>query len=788
MAATTVRMRPWVPSTVFEPPTRSVGSVATLRRPPSPPAPAQRRGTALGGRQVNCFQSVGGTVRSPPLPSSPGTGAAGSSPHSNTIERVSTSKSWVAASTAAASSSEPCSSPPGSGRSVSRPRTIAGQTLTIVGSAAAASTGAASGGSVSLPRGKGVLSPVVPAVSVASTPRSVRPAAADLQLQQHRQEASEAPRHTSAWPSSWRGPASTEVWSPPCGGGGGSLSVPSGGGRGTSLTVGAATPRVPCQATSSEQRVVKHHKVDPIVAVPPSPRCGGGSLSVPVPAAARSVMFPSSSAAGQTAPHSACSRPSSATPQAPLCLVWPGHAQQQRQQQQQHSHEGEVLWTGPGGSVQVPAAAPAAPSASREIVPKRKPVLQRPKSVPPVVLSSIAGLPNSSANSQARRGRPLTARPSSTVERWYTPSVGAPQTGGSFSTEDRSAITNGSTADRAPAMSQERSRARPTPHNGGMPAGHRIFNVDSPVQVNDQPPLDKGLSEAHYNESSATNDSEADLCLHVGVCSLVGQKLAFPDWVNQDMHLALPLGKGQLLVGVFDGHGVNGQVVAERVRSLFEQYAPGVMRAGHPLSFAFTHLFSLVQQVLEREGLAQLSGTTATVAVLDSMTGEVSTAHVGDSKLVLVRDGSLEFETMDHVILPEDEARILSQGGEVRELPEPYGVSGVKRLFGPSSNLPGLAMARSLGDLEAHVLGALAEPEVHTGMKFSCGSALLVASDGVWDKLPKEEVATELCRNATTADPEADARALVLGARARWHPEGDIDDITAVVVQVRRDV
>merc|ERR1712232_996802 len=83
----------------------------------------------------------------------------------------------------------------------------------------------------------------------------------------------------------------------------------------------------------------------------------------------------------------------------------------------------------------------------------------------------------------------------------------------------------------------------------------------------------------------------------------------------------------------------------------------------------------------------------------------------------------------------------------------------------------------------AHNLGALAEPAIAGPMPVKHGSFLILASDGVWDKLPGDFVSA----NVGMARAESSAHAMAFAARARWPPEGDIDDITAVVVQVFHD-
>lgn len=276
------------------------------------------------------------------------------------------------------------------------------------------------------------------------------------------------------------------------------------------------------------------------------------------------------------------------------------------------------------------------------------------------------------------------------------------------------------------------------------------------------------------------NSSASTLRLEIGTCSLQGLKAGNPKWLNQDTSLIFQLRPSLTLAAVFDGHGENGRLISDRVKGLFEQFTETLLlQSSGNIQGGLCQLFALVQSVLEREGMSRLSGTTATIAIIDQAVGSMVTAHAGDSKLMLTRAGEVAFETVDHVVDANAERRVVAYGGEVREL-DGSANAGVQRIFMRGQNLPGLAMSRSLGDIEAHNIGALAEPEIGGPMPIQHGDVLILASDGVWDKLPREFVAA----NVGMSKAEPSAHAMAFAARAGWPPEGDIDDITAVVVQV----
>lgn len=266
---------------------------------------------------------------------------------------------------------------------------------------------------------------------------------------------------------------------------------------------------------------------------------------------------------------------------------------------------------------------------------------------------------------------------------------------------------------------------------------------------------------------------------------MTGRKAHDPAWVNQDAYLVLPLGPSKVIVAVFDGHGAYGHLVAAKAREFFEQRGPGLMQmgddhgAGH-IPDLLHRLFGLAHEAVDRTGLAEWSGTTAVVALIDVAAQVFTTAHVGDSRLVLGCGSEVHFETADHVVDEAAERRVVAAGGDVRALT----VSGVaaRRVFLRGLEYPGLGMSRALGDTQAHAVGVLSEPTV-TNVRLAPGSAIILASDGVWEKVAPRTAANIVARRG--GDASAAAQALVTEARSRWLEDGgDIDDISAVVVQI----
>lgn len=279
------------------------------------------------------------------------------------------------------------------------------------------------------------------------------------------------------------------------------------------------------------------------------------------------------------------------------------------------------------------------------------------------------------------------------------------------------------------------------------------------------------------------SEKPAGVLLTAGAHTLHGQKTRHPGWPNQDVDLVVPLNEELMLVAVFDGHGQHGHFTAARLRSIFDQHATSLARLPQKaLTEALADLFHLAQETLLSENLAHWSGATGTVAMVDSRAGTVTVAHVGDSTLVICNGDKVVATTKDHKVDSVAERRILAHGGEVRcQVGET-----VRRIFGKGSDFPGLAMARALGDQEAQKLGCSFEPEF-TYMTFKPGDTLIVASDGLWDVMSHQQVAAHITAAGSRSYAEDRSAtvvtSLVTTARRCYNPAGDIDDITAVVVQ-----
>ena len=132
-----------------------------------------------------------------------------------------------------------------------------------------------------------------------------------------------------------------------------------------------------------------------------------------------------------------------------------------------------------------------------------------------------------------------------------------------------------------------------------------------------------------------------------------------------------------------------------------------------------------------------VGSTGVTVVVSET---EITMAHVGDSRALLVSSGKLEAATMDHRALHKEESsRILSAGGKI----ERGMVTGPVAYFAQHY----LGMSRAFGDfshkrmpgVSRHEQAVICVPEVATCKRTDANDFLLIASDGLWCVMYNEE-------------------------------------------------
>ncbi len=219
---------------------------------------------------------------------------------------------------------------------------------------------------------------------------------------------------------------------------------------------------------------------------------------------------------------------------------------------------------------------------------------------------------------------------------------------------------------------------------------------------------------------------------------------------------------------VCDGMGgqaageVASQLAVETVLEYFRLYSaagsfPQVGEKFDDISLDANALASAVQaagiriysEAQEHPGRLGMGSTIVALLVRD---GKASIAHVGDSRVYLLREGQIRLLTSDHSLVMEQVRRGLMTMEEAER-------SSMQNII-----------TRALGSEEA------AEPDVQD-VAVSPGDTFLLATDGL-TKLVKEQRLREITSSASSLETACDA--LVAAARAA----GGDDNITCLLVRI----
>uniref|UniRef100_A0A0D3FH82 protein-serine/threonine phosphatase n=1 Tax=Oryza barthii TaxID=65489 RepID=A0A0D3FH82_9ORYZ len=224
--------------------------------------------------------------------------------------------------------------------------------------------------------------------------------------------------------------------------------------------------------------------------------------------------------------------------------------------------------------------------------------------------------------------------------------------------------------------------------------------------------------------------------------------------------------------GVFDGHG--GKSAAEFVAENMPKFMAEEMckvdggDSGETEQAVKRCYLKTDEEFLKRE---ESGGACCVTALLQK--GGLVVSNAGDCRAVLSRAGKAEALTSDHRASREDEReRIENLGGFVVNYRGTWRVQG------------SLAVSRGIGD--AHLKQwVVSDPDTTTlGVDSQC-EFLILASDGLWDKVENQEavdIARPLCISNDKASRMTACRRLVETAVTR----GLTDDISIVIIQLQQ--
>ena len=240
---------------------------------------------------------------------------------------------------------------------------------------------------------------------------------------------------------------------------------------------------------------------------------------------------------------------------------------------------------------------------------------------------------------------------------------------------------------------------------------------------------------------------------------------------------------------MFDGHGENGYEISKMVSNYFTEYYENFYRnfsQTTPESIKNSYeSIDIKLKLSHTENKLDIlrSGTTSNIVIIEP--SKIICSNLGDSRAILIDqlNNIHELSTDDTPEIPSEKERILNAGGEVSRVD--WCDFGPFRVWFKGKNFPGLAMSRSLGDLEAEKIGVISEPRFkevdceNLNVKF-----IVVATDGIWEFLSNEKVKNIILPFYKNDDVKGANKKLVEVAKKFWEVNNKmgVDDITSIII------
>ena len=275
--------------------------------------------------------------------------------------------------------------------------------------------------------------------------------------------------------------------------------------------------------------------------------------------------------------------------------------------------------------------------------------------------------------------------------------------------------------------------------------------------------------------------------------------------INQDSYLVLTKIHNFTnfnVFAVFDGHGPHGHLVSQFLVKYFTDFFnnnPEIKKCKKEYDILnlllksnykiLLNSITLSEEKLKEQKDINLQYSGSTCCMLIQIYQKIICANIGDSRAILIneiiKEDAINLSNDHKPNLKKELERIKQYGGVVEKCVYEDGIAdGPFRVWNSSKQeYPGLAISRSIGDIEATKLGVIAEPEFNlktlkTNMKY-----IIIASDGIWEYLNNKNVCDIIKPFYILGDAKGAAEELIKESRGKWAKEGkSSDDITVIVI------
>ena len=275
--------------------------------------------------------------------------------------------------------------------------------------------------------------------------------------------------------------------------------------------------------------------------------------------------------------------------------------------------------------------------------------------------------------------------------------------------------------------------------------------------------------------------------IKIDSCSVPGYSSPGVPKINQDNYFIIKEflnNSEQFFMGLCDGHGSYGHLISKYICNTLPKKVTKITEETISKAILSTNKSLIEESKID----CSLSGSTCTTLIVSP--DKIISASAGDTRAVLARYENGQYNainlTRDHRPTESDEMkRILNSNGRIKQYTDKKtGKStGPERIWLNNSEIPGLAISRSLGDNLAHSVGVISEPEIKK-IEFNGNEKfILLASGGIWKFIDSDE-SVKIIKDfyEKNMDAVGALNKLVKQAFKRWKNEEDnMDDITVVL-------
>ena len=259
------------------------------------------------------------------------------------------------------------------------------------------------------------------------------------------------------------------------------------------------------------------------------------------------------------------------------------------------------------------------------------------------------------------------------------------------------------------------------------------------------------------------------------------------------------------IFGVLDGHGEDGHYASQFVRGFILNSIKNnvIIKKCTTPKEVYEKLTANKYKLIEKAFLdadMQIrkekfdykdSGTTC--ILIFQLEQKIICANAGDSRAIIVNNNKSQKITKVFPLsydctpdLPNERNRIYEHGGEVvRILDENDNKEkGPYRVYEKGKDYPGLAMSRSIGDIDAKKIGVIPNPQIIEYNINDETKYMIICSDGVWEFISNEEVMEIANEYYIKNDCTGLCQCLYETSFKYWNECSGfvVDDISAIVV------